>query len=185
MDYYNRNADDFIERSVNVDVSKLYESFEYHFEGEKILEIGFGSGRDSLHFSKRFEVVSIDSSIEFCKRAEKTLTNEVRHLDVKDLDYENEFDGIWACASLLHLKSTELGSVLNKCYTALKAKGICYVSFKYGTFEGDRNGRHFLDMTENEFQKYLKETKFKGAKYFITTDHREGKPDWLNIILFK
>ena len=47
-------------------------------------------------------------------------------MPIEDIDYNNEFDVIWACASLLHLKSNQLVDVFNKCYKELKDKGVMY-----------------------------------------------------------
>ena len=41
--------------------------------------------------------------------------------------------------------------------SATKANGIIYLSFKYGDFEGERNGRYFTDMTEDSLEKLLME----------------------------
>ena len=76
-----------------------------------------------------------------------TLGSEVRRLDFLELDYEDEFDGVWACASLLHLKADEMPVVLGLIRRALRVGGAVYVSFKEGTFEGIRDGRWYTDMT--------------------------------------
>lgn len=69
-------------------------------------------------------------------------------MSVEDIKYNNEFDTIWACASLLHLKSNDLVDVFNKCYKALQDNGVLYVSFKYGDFEGIIDDRYFTYLTE-------------------------------------
>ena len=102
------------------------------------------------------------------------------------MNFENKFDGIWACASLLHIPSTQLNSVFKKCYQALKPNGIMYVSFKYGSFEGIRNGRFFLDLNEKSLKKYLSDTNFKIILLCVTDDVRDDKTTkWLNAILKK
>ena len=62
-----------------------------------------------------------------------------------EINFKNEFDGIWACASLLHC--LDLNLAFNNCYKALTKDGIMYASFKYGDFKGERNGRFFVDLT--------------------------------------
>lgn len=54
----------------------------------------------------------------------------------QELDAVNEYNGIWACSSILHLPKKELRSVLQKMCIALKDNGMIYTSFKYGNFEG-------------------------------------------------
>lgn len=73
----------------------------------------------------------------------------------QELSEVEKYDGIWACASILHTKRTELPDVLRKMCTATKNNGIIYVSFKYGDFEGKRNGRYFMDLTEESARELL------------------------------
>ena len=72
--------------------------------------------------------------------------------------------------------------------TATKANGIMYLSFKYGNFEGERNGRYFTDMTEDKMENLLNSfPEIKIEKQWITGDVRAGRGDerWLNMILRK
>ena len=71
---------------------------------------------------------------------------------------------------------------------ALKESGIIYTSFKYGDFEGERNGRHFTDFTEDSFQDFIKEVpEIMIVENWITGDVRPGRGEekWLNLILQK
>ena len=70
----------------------------------------------------------------------------------QDLDAQKEYDGIWACSSILHLSKNQLADVLARMAAALKPGGIIYTSFKYGTYEGQRNSRYFTDFTLESFQ---------------------------------
>ena len=102
------------------------------------------------------------------------------------MTFENMFDGIWACASLLHVPSKNLNDVFKKCSKALKDSGVMYASFKYGNFEGMRNGRFYLDLTEDSLKTYLKDTGFELVEILFTVDVRPNREDkWLNVILQK
>ena len=71
---------------------------------------------------------------------------------------------------------------------AAKANGIIYLSFKYGDFEGERNGRYFTDMAEASMAELLVDfPEFTIEKQWITGDVRVGRGDerWLNMILRK
>ena len=106
----------------------------------------------------------------------------------QELEETNVFDGIWACASILHVSKTELYLVLRKMCDALKSGGIIYTSFKYGEFEGNRYGRYFTDFTEISFQEYIRDiSEFSIEEIWITGDVRPGRGDekWLNLILRK
>ena len=106
----------------------------------------------------------------------------------QELDETEKYDGIFACASILHVKSPDLPDIMTRLHNALKKNGILYVSFKYGTFEGERNGRYFTDMTEEKFDALLKEVPpFIKVQETITEDVRPGRSNekWLNVFLRK
>lgn len=71
---------------------------------------------------------------------------------------------------------------------ALKSTGVIYTSFKYGEFEGERNGRYFTDFMEDTFREFMKGIpELTIEEYWITDDVRPGRGDerWLNLILRK
>lgn len=186
--YYKENKDEFIKTTINCDMSFHYNMFEQYLrnDAKTILDIGFGSGRDSLYFSKNYEVYSIDPEEEFCKHAVELGLKNVSCKRVQDIEYLDMFDGIWACASLLHIPTYEMVDVLNKCYRALKENGIMYCSFKHGEFEGERNGRFFLDLIEERFRQFVERTSFKILEVYITKDVRTDRTErWLNVVLRK
>ena len=106
----------------------------------------------------------------------------------QELDEEEKYDGIWACSSILHLPKPELEDVLERMTAALKRNGVIYASFKYGAFEGERNGRYFTDFTEETFTEFIGGiTDLAVEKMWITDDVRPGRGEekWLNMILRK
>ena len=190
INYYNENAKLFIEGTVNVDFVKVQDIFLKLLPSYgTILDFGCGSGRDTKYFLEQgYKVDAIDGSIELCKLASEYTGINVKHMLFHELIDVEKYDGIWACASILHVKRTELPEIIQKMCDATKKNGIIYISFKYGNFEGDRNGRYFTDMTEesmSELLAYIPELKVE--KQWITGDVREGRGDerWLNMILRK
>ena len=73
---------------------------------------------------------------------------QVHQMLFQELQEKEMYDGIWACASVLHVPKIELANILQKMCNAVKVGGIIYTSFKYGNFEGERSGRFFCDFTE-------------------------------------
>lgn len=190
LNYYNTNAKTFKQNTINVDFKSTQKRFLKRLPcASNILDFGCGSGRDTKYFLfQGHHVTAIDGSEELCRLASEYTGIPVKHMLFQDLEEENVYDGIWACSSILHLPYQELKSVLNKMAQALKENGIVYTSFKYGTFEGERNGRYFTDMTEEKFESLLKEIKaFHIEEQWITSDVRPDRGDekWLNIILRK
>lgn len=190
MNYYNKNYKAFIDETKNANMDNIYNLFIKYLpiNTKKILDIGFGSARDMLYFkSNGYDVYGIDSEISFCEHAKKMGLDNVECIKVQDMSYYYEFDAIWACASLLHVDKDELNEVFKKCDNALVNNGIMYCSFKYGDFEGIRNERYFIYLTEDSFTQYIKNTDFEILKIAITNDVREERKDerWLNVILKK
>ncbi len=188
--YYNKNYEAFISDTLEVDMTNLYQLFEKELlEGSKILDLGCGSGRDSLYFERKgYRVTAVDGSIELCKHARSLVDCEVLHMSFEDITFEDRFDAIWACASLLHIPKVKLPSLFTKLCKSLKSGGVLYCSFKYGDFEGERNGRYFTNMTEISFPLLLVNTPALSISSFaITGDLRNGRTDekWLNIIIKK
>ncbi|SHJ26790.1 class I SAM-dependent methyltransferase [Parasporobacterium paucivorans] len=190
INYYDENAEDFNAGTRNVDFQATQQRFLGKLvPGSTILDFGCGSGRDTKYFLEQgYRVTATDGSEELCRLASEHTGTEVKHMLFQDLEDIEIYEGIWACSSILHLPYAQLRDVLVKMARALKNGGIVYTSFKYGTFEGERNGRYFTDMTEEKFENLLQETKvFRLEDQWITSDVRpeRGEEKWLNIILRK
>ena len=187
-DYYNKNAQEFFNQTVKADMSELYDIFLKNLpcnEG-KILDLGCGSGRDSKYFlDSGFEVVAMDISEELGKRASEYIGQKVIIQDMRELNYQDEFIGIWACASLLHLDEDEIIETLRKIFKSLKRDGIVYISFKYGDKNYEKDGRKFSCFTYEKFIKIGKEFENKILQWFITEDVRADRKNekWVNIVL--
>lgn len=187
-DYYNKNAQEFFNQTVKADMSELYDIFLKNLpcnEG-KILDLGCGSGRDSKYFlDSGFEVVAMDISEELGKRASEYIGQKVIIQDMRELNYQDEFIGIWACASLLHLDEDEIIETLRKIFKRLKRDGIVYISFKYGDKNYEKDGRKFSCFTYEKFIKIGKEFENKILQWFITEDVRADRKNekWFNIVL--
>lgn len=190
IDYYNQNADNFIVGTKDVGFSDIQNEFiSFLPTGAKILDFGCGSGRDAKAFmEKGYKVIAVDGSVEICRIASEYLGTEVKQMLFDELDETDEYDGIWACASILHADYSELSNILQGIYRALKIKGVFYTSFKYGSFQGERNGRFFTDLDEASWDKLMEELPgFVNKKIWITGDARPGRENekWLNVIAIK
>lgn len=188
--FYNENAKPFMDTTLNVDFSSVQNRFMDKLHKESlILDFGCGSGRDTKYFIEQGHTVeAIDGSIELCKLASAYTGIEVKQMLFQDLQEVNRYDAIWACSSILHLPYTELVDVMKKMSIALKEKGLIYTSFKYGNYEGMRNGRYFIDMTEESLEKLLEEVEgLELEETWITSDVRPGRGEekWLNLFLRK
>lgn len=190
LNYYNTNANSFVSSTLSVDFSQTQDKFLNLLPPiASILDFGCGSGRDTKYFlDAGMQVDATDGSEELCRLASEYTGIPVRQMLFEELDAKAQYDGIWACSSILHLPKDVLKDVLKKMIVALKEQGIIYTSFKYGTFEGERNGRFFTDFTEETFQEFVSDVDgIKIEESWITGDVRPGRGDerWLNLILRK
>lgn len=190
LDYYAHNAELFVADTGAVDFSAVRNRFLAKLQsGASILDLGCGSGRDTEAFLERgFAVTAADGSPELCALAEARTGIPVRRMLFRELDDRETYDGIWANASILHVPSAELPEIFRLVVTALKAGGVLYISFKYGTFEGDRNGRYYTDHTEETFAAFLTGfPELNVEEQWISGDVRPGRSaeKWLNTILRK
>ena len=184
--YYESNAEGYIERTFSLDMSSSRASFlELIPPGGYILDVGFGSGRDSLCFKEAgYKVLGIDAVPSFVEHAKK-LGIEAKEESVLDMGYKGVFDGVYASASLLHLKEAELEKALTKIKESLKKGGILYASFKYGDSAGMRDSRYYLDMTPERMEPILREAGFKPLSYEMKEDKMGRGNRWIEFLAEK
>lgn len=185
--YYNDNCDEFKSKWDNYlfDIPNTFAS--YLGDNAYVLDLGCGTGRDSLYFKEKgFKVKCIDGSVNMCKIASEALGQEVENKNYFDINYKEMFDGVFACASLLHLKDDDLKIVLKKIYDSLKFNGIMYTSFKYGNDERIEDGRYFNDMTLDKFNNLMNDSKcnFEIVKAWNTSQYGTSS-EFLNVLLKK
>lgn len=190
LSYYNTNTSSFIESTQSVQMTKAWNRFTSKVtSGALILDLGCGSGRDTKYFLEHgFKVEAMDGSEELCKAASEYTGITVNQQLFQDWKSEAKYNAIWACSSILHLSKQELKQVIGNIRDALLPAGIFYTSFKYGNFEGVRNGRYFTDLTEASFEELINEVSgFEIIEEWITSDVRPGREEekWLNVILKK
>lgn len=177
IEYYNQNAADYFERTVDIDMQEYWNHFtELVPEGGSILDLGCGSGRDSAYFiSCGFDVTAMDASEEMCGLASIHIGQDVLKLSFEEMDFDEVFDGIWACASLLHVPGNQIDGVFTKVIKSLKVNGVLFMSFKYGDFEGAKEGRYY----KNYRTKALKEliARHSDAELIDIQKYEKSNPD--------
>ena len=187
--YYSENAQSFFDATVDINMQALYDQFlPFVSAGGLILDAGCGAGRDSKSFIELgYKVHAFDASEELVSLASKLINQPVQYALFQTFKSNFKYDGIWACASLLHVPQNELAIVLTKLVSMLANDGVFYCSFKLGNEEVTRNGRTFTNLDENSFPNYIENLPVTIIKQWRTGDLRDGRESeqWLNVILKK
>jgi 2-polyprenyl-3-methyl-5-hydroxy-6-metoxy-1,4-benzoquinol methylase len=189
IEYYQQNADEFFNGTINVDMSNIYQHFTKDLPTSSlILDAGCGSGRDSKAFlGMGYKVEAFDASSEMVKRASKHTDLDVKHAVFDDVIAIDKYDAIWCCASLLHVAESDLPATLAKLAAALKPNGIWYLSFKYGDTQREKDGRSFTDINEQRLTELISSlSNIDISSIWITEDNRPDRNEkWLNAIWVK
>ena len=154
-------------------------------ESADVLDLGCGSGRDALAFKNMgYQIKAMDYSEELVKQARKLTGIDVKLQSFYELNEAEVYDGIWACASLLHCERHRLVDVLQKMVHALKPNGVIYMSFKYGDQDREKDGREFTDLNEQQAGELLDHfSQIFLVKQWISIDKRPDRTEqWLNLL---
>ena len=185
--YYESNAERYATETFSADMSEQYQRFLPLLKnGAKILDVGSGSGRDACYFQKQgYQVTALEPSKNLCREIRKVFSGEIVCSGVQNYRPTERYDGIWACASLIHLKEEEVLHFFEKIDLYLEDSGIIYVSGKNGISTGEvEDGRFFLEFTEQLVEKILtvnKQLKLEQLWYTEDVNSRKGFR-WLNVI---
>ena len=108
--YYERNAERYAAETFSATMSKQYQRFLPLLKnGGKILNVRSGSGRDACYFQKQgYQVTALEPSKNLCREIRKVFSGEIVCSEVQNYRPTERYDGIWACASLIHLKEEEV-----------------------------------------------------------------------------
>lgn len=190
IEYYNDNAESYYSRTVEVDFRELYERFlECIPEGGRIMDVGCGSGRDVAAFCKMgYCAEGIDASEKLAAVAREKLNIKVNVCSMGDWIAEKPYDGIWCCASLLHLEDRQINRFLGNLKNNLKEGGAIFISVKTGIKTGsDDKGRYFRNFTQEDLSTFIEIANKNGARLRIqdvweTDDGMEREVKWLNCL---
>ena len=186
--YYEQNVEKYAEEYDCFDFGGIYSKFEIMLEQSKckghlpygsILDAGCGTGRDTVKFIKKgYQVTAFDASPAMVRKCNKEIDDLKKSSDAKiaesansskclemtfdEVNFRNEFNGVWASASLLHVPQYRLERTINRLIKALKKEGTIYISLKYGKGARELGNRQFYYYKAYMIKKILK--KIEGLK---------------------
>lgn len=186
--YYESNAERYASETFSADMSEQYQRFlPLLKKGAKILDVGSGSGRDAFYFQKHgYQVTALEPSKNLGREIRKVFSGEIVCSDIQSYQPMERYDGIWACASLIHLQEEEILCFFKKMDMYLSDNGIVYASGKCGISTGEvADGRFFLEFTEQLVEKILTVNKQLQLEQLWYTEDVRGKRGfrWLNVVL--
>ena len=154
---YDTLSEEFIESWLKADMAEQYVQFEKELRaGDRILDGGCGSGRDSLYFlMKGYDVDAFDPSEEMRKAASEFTGLDVEDLTWETLDRKNLYDAVWASASLYHVSRPDMASCFKRIAESLKSKGELFCSFRDSETDFSEDGRSFTCFTKESFLRFL------------------------------
>lgn len=141
--------------------------------GSRILELGCGSGCDAAEMARRgFEIDATDGTPAMAALASERLGRAVRVLRFDDLDAQESYDAVVACASLLHVPLLALPAILTRVWKALKPGGWHFASYKTAGAEGrDKHQRYYNYLERQDAERIYGET---GIWASIMCDEYDG-----------
>lgn len=190
LQYYQHHAADFVDQTQGVDMKALYDKFLARLPGSgSILDIGCGSGRDAQYFHQlAFDVIAFDGSEAIVELAAQRSAFPVIHATFNDFTTDQRFDGMWACASLLHVPLAEQCATITHLVSFLKPNGVFYASYKLGQKETHKGGRYFCNVDADSFAQLIASiADLEIMEHWITGDQRPGRGNeqWFNVLLQK
>lgn len=153
----------------------------------RLVDIGCGTGRDMAWFElHRIATIGIDLSTGMLAYARKNVRGELVSMNMRNLGFRDAyFDGVWCCASLLHLPKAEAVYALQEIRRILKLSGMLILSIQEGNDEGWEDGsipgakRFFARYQENEMRNMLSTNKFAVLK---TNSSQTVERNWLSFV---
>lgn len=187
IDYYEQNACAYALETSKADLSEIRSRFLALLpQGAHILDVGCGAGRDLMAFrAAGCEAEGLEPAPKLAELARAHSGCVVHVGKVENMHFQAVFDGIWACASLLHLSPYEFPIGLSAISRALKKSGVLFLSMQRGTF--DRvlpDGRFYALYERDRLLSIVGSAGFDPVDVWETGDTLPGRAEirWINVL---
>jgi SAM-dependent methyltransferase len=185
---YNATAHRYALRFGGVDMGQYLERFVSMLPSGRatVLDAGCGTGRDYRWFAARgIDVLGIDLSGGLLEQAREVCRGRFVQGDLRDLPLEKDsVDGVWACASLVHLPMIEVSKAFAQFGAVLRPGGALFVSVRHGEGgewrpDGDGGRRYFHLHRPQELGEELARRGFTLESLAVERGVVAGQ--WLNV----
>lgn len=183
--WYDANARAYCLNTVTASMDAAMQRFVNHLPVRGVvLDLGCGSGRDARTMALLGYIVDArDFSVEMARHALEVSGVNVRIQDARDMEDTCAFDGVWACAVLLHLRPAEMIDVMTRIHASLKLGGVVYLSVKQGRGQGSEDGRFFCYWSQNEVESVATlQCGFEIVESWLSQDLSRPNIQWINVI---
>ena len=187
IEYYNKHAEEYFKNTSSVDMTCLYKRFlEYVPVGGRIMDLGCGSGRDVKWFRDHgYQAFGMDASEKLVQKA-REMQIPVAIGRIEEWLAEEPFDGIWCCASLIHLSLEDVKQFFSHLKYNLKPSGVLFISAKSGIMTGyDQKGRYFSNYNPETIKSLVSDNDGLSIETMWYTADELGRSEfnWLNAII--
>lgn len=188
LKYYEDTYLEYDRFSSSIDMSEQWKSFESMLpSGGKVLDLGCGTGRDIKHFLQMgFIVEGVEPSLAMANHVRLKTGVKIFDLAAEQIAFVEEYDGIWACASLMHMHKDAFFDTLPKIVKSLKPGGYFYFSLKEGVGEARNvDGRLFSFYKADEITDLLSGlANTQIVKQWVSKDLAgRSETQWLNALV--
>ena len=184
--FYRENAQSYFHRTFELQMDHLYRPFlEAVGDGRRLLDVGCGSGRDVKAFRVLgYDAFGIDPSPDLVALATAHAGPYFSVARAETYKAHDRFDGVWACASLLHLRRADLHSTMRNLRALLKQGGVLFASVQLGAGDcAQPDGRWYIYYSAAEFKDATTESGLMVLRSWETNDVlRNDGPTWINIL---
>jgi ubiquinone/menaquinone biosynthesis C-methylase UbiE len=155
--------------------------------GASVLDLGCGPARDVASMQARgLKVVGLDLSFGLLCQASSSVRRRLVQGDMRNLPFPSKlFDGVWLCASLLHIPKEQARGVLAGVRRVMGLGSVLYLGVKQGQGEEwtvDFAPRFFTYYQPDEIKRLLMDLGFDVESLWI---YPSKEHDWINLFARK
>ncbi len=186
-DFYEQNHEEYFKGTVGINPSSFLTPLTQYLQpGDRILDVGCGSGRDLLWLAERgFEVQGLERSPGLSRLARNHAACPVMEVDLFEFDFSTlNVNAVVLIGALVHVTRPELPQILQSISTCLVPGGYLLISMKEGTGVGQLpDGRVFTYWQQTELESLFRRLKMEIQHFARNTSAVRPGDVWIGYVL--